>query len=283
MFEYQLKMAGIIWHIISPMELPPDEKIQPFITRSVTSDVRIRFQMGHPDTDGVLKWEKAPRVWRNEHGYWVERLLTAKLSNSTCIYLDDRNPFEISGWIFPDRKEDIRTMESLLDVSEIEILLSFFGVVSLHSSLIRWKDRGVLFTAPSGTGKSTQAELWEKCRGAEILNGDRSMIRNMDTGWTAFGSPFAGSSAIYRNESAPVRAIVVLRQSEKNRICRLGVAEAFRCLYSETVIPIWHAQAHQEVIHLVEQLASDVPVLLMHCTPDENAVDTLESFLENEL
>lgn len=56
------------------------------------------------------------------------------------------------------------------------LLLSRQGLL-LHASFIRWQDRGILFSAPSGTGKSTQADLWVRHRGAEVINGDRAALR----------------------------------------------------------------------------------------------------------
>ena len=108
------------------------------------------------------------------------------------------------------------------------------------------------------------------------------MIRKLETGWTAFGSPFAGSSSIYRNEQVPIGAIVVLRQAPENQIRRLNASEAFRYLYSEMVIPKWNSEAHKKIISLTEQLSGEVPVLLLQCTPDEEAVKSLESYLRQE-
>ncbi len=69
----------------------------------------------------------------------------------------------------------------------------------------------VLFTAPSGTGKSTQAELWRKHRGASIINGDCTLIAEDDGVFTAFGFPFSGTSGIFENRKAPIAAVVYLR------------------------------------------------------------------------
>ena len=86
-------------------------------------------------------------------------------------------------------------------LKNIEQVLNSYNTFLLHSSFIKWKDKAILFTAPSGTGKSTQADLWEKYENAEIINGDRSGIRKMDGKWTAYGLPIAGSSGIYKNIS----------------------------------------------------------------------------------
>ena len=162
-------------------------------------------------------------------------------------------------------------------------MLTHLQVFNLHSSLVQRREGdAILFTAPSGTGKSTQAGLWEQFAGADTLNGDRSMLRRVDGRWTAFGSPFAGTSGIYRNESAPVRALVVLRQAPENTIRRLPLAEAFRAIYSESVLPRWHTEAHQRVISLVTEIVSELPVYLLACTPDERPVTLLRNTLEGE-
>ena len=59
------------------------------------------------------------------------------------------------------------------------------------ASFIRWQGRGILFSAPSGTGKSTQANLWVQHQGAEVINGDRAALRQVGGRWQAFGLPYA--------------------------------------------------------------------------------------------
>ena len=76
----------------------------------------------------------------------------------------------------------------------------------------------MLIAGYPGIGKSTQADLWQRYEGAELLNGDRTVLRRIDGVWTAFGSPYAGSSNCFVNESRPVRAIVLLSQGS---VCSL--------------------------------------------------------------
>ena len=145
----------------------------------------------------------------------------------------------------------------------------------LHSSLIRCEGRGIVFTAPSGTGKSTQADLWHKYRGADILNGDRSILRREADGYRAYGSPYAGSSSIYRNESTRLTAVVVLRQAKQNRLRRLNVREAYLSLLSEmSLSPISRDTVDLQSQWLLEMIGA-VPVYLLECLPDEGAVALL--------
>ena len=150
----------------------------------------------------------------------------------------------------------------------------------LHAALIRWQGKGILFTAPSGTGKSTQAELWEKYEGADILNGDRAAIRRDENGrWQAYGLPYAGSSGIYRNEKAPVSVVIVLRQAEENRIRRLGMLDTIRNLYPETTVHHWEADFVEKALALLTELAGEVPFYLLECRPDKGAVEAVQHVL----
>lgn len=283
-YTYKLDMAGYLWEIVSPIELDARDNCAPFLTDRPGADVTLRFRLEQPPERGALVHERAPRVWQEEDGALrIERLPAAAVKACACVWMRGGDPFSITGCIYPDRTAFIRSVDNLLDASELELLLTKLGVFSLHSSLVRRTEGdAILFTAPSGTGKSTQAGLWEQFAGAETLNGDRSMIRRVGGVWTAFGSPFAGTSGIYRNEHAPIRALIVLRQAPENTIRRLSLAEAFRAIYSESVLPRWHTEAHQRIISLVTEIVSEVPVYLLACTPDERPVTLLRNTLEGE-
>ena len=283
-YTYKLDMAGFLWEIRSPMELESRDNCEPFLTDRPGADVSLRFRLDRPEERGTLVHERAPRVWREEDGALrIERLPAAATQACTCVWMREDAPLSVEGCVYPDRVSAIHSLDNLLDASELELLLTRLETFSLHSSLVRRAEGdAILFTAPSGTGKSTQAELWEQYAGADVLNGDRSMLRRVDGVWTAFGSPFAGSSSIFRNESAPVRALVVLRQAPENTIRRLSLAEAFRAIYSESVLPRWHTEAHQRVISLVTEIVSETPVYLLACTPDERPVTLLRNTLEGE-
>ena len=199
-----------------------------------------------------------------------------------CTCICDADPLHVTGWIYPEAADYFRTLDNLLDAANLEHMLTALGAVSLHSSFITHCGQAILFSAPSGTGKSTQAALWEQYAHAEQINGDRSVIRCVDGVWTAFGFPFAGSSGIYKNKSAPIRAIVVLRQAKDNTIERLGASEAFRLLYSETAIQRWNTQGHAAAVDLLIRLSAAVPVYRLCCTPDARAVALLQQTLSSQ-
>ena len=68
-------------------------------------------------------------------------------------------------------------------------ILHHNGLV-LHASAIAHQGRAVLFSAPSGVGKSTHTQLWQKQFGAEqavILNNDKPALRLLDQQWWVYG------------------------------------------------------------------------------------------------
>lgn len=153
----------------------------------------------------------------------------------------------------------------------------------LHSSFISWQNNGILFTAPSGTGKSTQADLWKKYEDADIYNGDRTIIRKIDGKYYGFGSPYAGSSGIYRNESAPIKAIIVIEQGPDNVIRRLRGREAFLPLFRETLMNTWNKEYMEKMTDLLMDAACQIPVYHLFCRPDQDAVNTVKNEILQEL
>ena len=275
-------MAGFVWRIDAPMELNIDARYQPFLTDAPRDNCSISFEIGRPaELRGTVVHAENPRVLRLADGYCIERRLLAP-EPCTCLVIRDADPLHVTGWIYPEAADCFRSLDNLLDAANLEYMLTALGAVSLHSSFITHCGQAILFSAPSGTGKSTQAALWEQYAHAEQINGDRSVIRCVDGVWTAFGFPFAGSSGIYKNKSAPIRAIVVLRQAKDNTIKRLGASEAFRLLYSETAIQRWNTQGHAAAVDLLIRLSASVPVYRLCCTPDARAVALLQQTLSSQ-
>ena len=165
---------------------------------------------------------------------------------------------------------------NIIDIMNIENVLNKFNGFILHSSFINWQNNGILFSAPSGTGKSTQADLWNKHENAEIINGDRAGVRNVDGVWSAYGLPVAGSSGIYKNKKAQISHIIVLRQGTENKLTRLSPRDAFIKIYSETTIHTWDDEFQNNILNMISDLVQNVPVYLYECLPDESAVEFLK-------
>lgn len=163
-----------------------------------------------------------------------------------------------------------------------ETFLLLYQRMMLHASFVRYQQHAILFSAPSGTGKSTQAKLWETVKAAEIINGDRAALGKTEHGWMAWGIPYAGSSRIYKNESVPIGAIVILKQAKENRIKKISGSMVFGHLYPEFSIHHWDARFVERAMTFLMEMMQEIPVFLLECLPDESAVHLLYQILKQE-
>lgn len=169
--------------------------------------------------------------------------------------------------------------KNALEESGIFRMFAEHGGVVLHSSyIITQRGEALLFSAPSGTGKSTQAELWRSYAGAKVINGDRALVK-AENGVTANGILFSGTSGISENVTAPLRAIVLLRQSEKNEIRSVSGKEAFMRLLPQCSYYPDEEENLRIVTGILAEIISAVPVYDFGCVPDESAVSALSEVL----
>lgn len=147
------------------------------------------------------------------------------------------------------------------------------GAVAFHSSVVRLRDRGVLFLGESGTGKSTHTRLWrEHIPGAELLNDDSPIISAGDGIPQVWGSPWSGKTPCYRNEHLPIAAIVRLSQAPHNRIRCLRPIEAIGALLPSAPPAFSRDEQLQDnVCTLLSQVIENVPVYHLECRPDAGA------------
>lgn len=172
------------------------------------------------------------------------------------------------------------TAKTLLDAVEIEHFCVENNGFVFHSSYIIWNGKAILFTAPSGTGKSTQADLWLKYRDAEIVNGDRSIVRAVADEVFACGLPFSGSSGICKNITVPLGAIVYLGQASQNKVERLIGIKAFRAIWEGVSVNTWDINDVSMCTDIVKKVIEEIPVYKFDCLPDESAVIELEQALK---
>ena len=257
------------------------EKLQPFLFQGTPTrvdavlDVRDCMQLPALGEDGVwmgsnyyVYHEKELRVFHiNEVG---------GLPFSVTCFEEDGN---VSLLYLKEYEHYFTGSSGIFNKIGAEQLLLQQDRLLLHASFVKYNGNGILFSGPSGIGKSTQADLWKRTMGAEIVNGDRAALGLSDEGWTAWGTPYAGTSGICQNEKAPLLAIVVLRQAKENRICKLSPIEALRYLYPEVTIHQWDARFVEKVTYLLTNLISTVPVFFLECLPDESAVEILREKL----
>lgn len=158
--------------------------------------------------------------------------------------------------------------------------LPAFGALTYHSSAISYGGSALLFAAPSGTGKSTQTALWSKCFPESVvyINDDAPVIRKKDGLFYAYGSPWAGTSGINNNISAPVKAIIYVERGTENSVRPLDGREKFiraMCSVREQHFPV---QIERQTKLLFEFMKA-VPVYVLRCDMSRGAVEVVKSLL----
>lgn len=161
----------------------------------------------------------------------------------------------------------------------LERRLSERPCLILHCAYLEYQGKAMLFSAPSGTGKTTQAGLWEQYRGSRTVNGDKALLEYDGKTWTANGWPVCGTSEVCENKKLPIGCIVMLSQAKLNQAWRLRPAEAFTSLYGQITMNRWDREGLVKNLDLLERLVGKVPVYHLACDISEDAVKTLEQEL----
>ena len=112
-----------------------------------------------------------------------------------------------------------------------------------------------------------------------MINGDRSVLRIIDSVPCASGLPYSGSSGICLNRTLPLRAIVYIEQATENSVTRLHGFAAFRKVWEGVCVNTWDAEMTEKAADTVGSILSSVPVFKLCCTPDLRAVEALEDVL----
>ena len=163
--------------------------------------------------------------------------LTPCAFSENCIRIP---PSECAEWQGRWGMKDPAYAEYVLSCSYACDALMRRDRIVFHGAAFRWHQRAWLFSAPSGTGKTTQLKNWQRLFGGEmeIMNGDKPILELCADGHVLVRPyPWKGKEGLGRDDiTAPLGGIILLRQDRENRIARATPArlpEAF----SGAIIP----------------------------------------------
>ena len=158
--------------------------------------------------------------------------------------------------------------------------LPHFRRLVCHGAVIEAFGKGILFTAPSGTGKTTHILNWQKVFGknVRVINGDKPILSAGVAGSgekpevTVFGTPWMGKERMGENTSVRLDALVLLERGKENRIRKTDPAESLERLMQQIYIPADRSAA-DETYALTEMILRSVPFYILECTPDERSAE----------
>ena len=152
-------------------------------------------------------------------------------------------------------------------------LLKYKGCL-LHSSAVVIEDEAYLFSAHSGTGKSTHTSLWLKYLADKhpyILNDDKPALRIMEDGIYAYGTPFSGKHDISENKKVKLKAICFIEQSKINFIRKVEPQEAIKLFFEQTFNNL-EEENMMRFFDILEIILKEIPIYKLYCNMSEEAV-----------
>lgn len=164
-------------------------------------------------------------------------------------------------------------LETLAVLRKISDVFPTYQRILMHGASISYHNEAYLFTAPSGTGKSTHIRLWKKYLGNEvkIVNGDKPFISLENDNPIIYGTPWAGKERWQRNCSESLKGICFLQRGTTNSIRRMSPEECLTLLFHQVYIPDDPLTAGL-TLELLDSLLKTVPLYLLQCDISEEAV-----------
>lgn len=155
----------------------------------------------------------------------------------------------------------------------------------MHASCVERAGGAYLFSAKSGTGKSTHTKLWlQEFSDCKMINDDKPALRRLDGRFYACGTPFSGKNDESRNVQVPVRAIVFLERGEQNEVTPLAPSAAIPLFLSQTLRPP-KTDLMAQMLDLLGDLLEHVPAFRLRCNMDPSAAhiayQSIENYIQN--
>ncbi len=143
----------------------------------------------------------------------------------------------------------------------------------LHASSISHEGKGIVFTAPSRTGKSTHAAMWKRYYQANILNDDCPIVKIESGKAIVHGTPWSGAKNKAMQASSPLSAIVFLEQAGQNTIRELTNKEAIPLFLPRVFLPYQNHMLMETAMQNIEKAIESVPKYLLMCKADREATE----------
>ena len=172
----------------------------------------------------------------------------------------------------PEWEPPLPYLETLALYRKIAEALVFDGIILFHGSAIALDGEVYLFTAKSGTGKSTHTRLWREVYGerAVMINDDKPLLEIGDDGVFVYGTPWNGKHRLGSNSSAPLKAICILERNKDNIIKEENPAGVFPEILSQTY-RFSNVEGMQKTLASLDKMLKKVRVYRLGCNMDREA------------
>ena len=188
-------------------------------------------------------------------------------------------------YCIPDIAEETATEVSYA----IRIAFLYFAqlknMMAVHSASVLYRDIAWLFSAPSGTGKTTHTQLWREVYETPVINGDINLIAIENDIAVVHGIPWCGTSGVYSKQSYPLGGIILLAQSADNKIVNLSEEQKQLRLLHRSISPRWKEEMQERNCNMVEMLSDKILICHLACNREKEAAayskQAIDAYLDN--
>ena len=162
-------------------------------------------------------------------------------------------------------------LENTAIYRKIAMELPKFDATVFHGSAVAVNDEAYLFTAKSGTGKTTHTNLWlQNINGSYIINGDKPILRIIDGKVNVCGTPWMGKEGLGTNKTVPLKSICFLRRGEQNKITHAEFNKVMPELIGQSYRPP-NGDMLIKTVKLLERIGKSVKLYELECNMEDEA------------
>lgn len=156
------------------------------------------------------------------------------------------------------------------------------GIYALHSASILYRDRLWLISAPSGTGKSTHAAIWNRLFGTPVINGDLNCIDISQTTLAVKGTPWCGTSGIFDSKTYKLGGIILISQGSSNTVTPADKMDNIILSVANRLLsPSWTKDMLRRNINAAKIICSNSLIFSYSCDMSDNAAIRCREYIDN--
>lgn len=272
-------------HGLTETEIPVNT--QKFFTEEREADIHYTFHIVKELPYLEEGWEpifERPDIQVFRSGELEARKLAVGTMKAAYAITKETNEKEIEVYFLEAMKQELVIDTIFVSCLALEKHFAKRGAHILHSCFLHYKGQAILFSGPSGIGKSTHAHLWcQYIEDTHVVNGDRCLIyKNKEGEYVASAWPVCGSSGICLTETYPLKAIVFMGQAPNNEVISVRPMQLFKQLSSQITINWWNKQQVSHTLDDLQQMLGKVNMCNYICNLTEEAPNKLYNELKEK-
>ena len=278
------RVADIVFHIMSSLNLRVEEPTQDFLVPQTTADITIETEWGDlsQKPEGRKIFDSGD-IWQLYHsGGEYLFSFTSPLLGSIPYKLARINQDFTTGKIllhepYFDHNQPVNPLEYPLDELLLINFLALGKGVEIHScGIIDQLGQGRLFVGQSGAGKTTIAGLFEETEGITVLSDDRIILRQMGQTLWMYGTPWHGEAGLASPARAPLSQVYFLEKASKNELAPQKRADALGRLFACSFLPFYSHEGLAFTLGFLEEVVKTTPCHVLQFLPDRKVIELLE-------